>query len=124
MKPVGGEQVRAQRSRKALDDHPRQPFREPIGRCLQRDRAPAEDASQRPGQRRKGQEGGDAPDDDSGIADAIARGSHEFGQIIGEGGRRPVAGGIVHAKRNDHEIGRFRRDARHQSLQGVPDGRP
>ncbi|MEA2970732.1 MAG: hypothetical protein QOE78_3993 [Alphaproteobacteria bacterium] len=124
MKPVGGEQVRAQRSRKALDDHPRQSIREPIGRRLQRGGAPAENASQRPGQRRKGQQRGDAPDDDSRIADAIARGGHELGQIIGEGGRRPVAGGIVDAKRNDHEIRRFRCDARHQALQSVPDGRP
>ena len=98
MKPVGGEQVRAQGSRKALDNHPRQSIREPIGRRLQRGGAPAEDVSQRPGQRRKGQQGGNTPDDDSRVADAIARGGHELGQIIGEGGRRPVAGGIVDAQ--------------------------
>ena len=72
----------------------------------------------------KASQGGDAPDDDSRVTDAVARGGYELGQVIGEGGRRPVAGGIVDAKRNDHEIRRFRRDARHQSLQSVPDGRP
>jgi hypothetical protein len=79
--------------------------------------ATARAARERPG-------GGDARDDDSRVTHAIARGGHERDQIIGEGGRRPVARGVVDAKRNDHEIRRFRRNARHQPLQGAPDGCP
>ena len=45
------------------------------------------------------------------VADALARSGHELRQIVGEGRRRTVAGGVVDPKRNDQKIRGFGRDA-------------